>query len=101
MNVLMLFRISSSEMRWSGGISTETLERTVEEHAVSGKSPHESTEYPDGELTKRAQQIFATIHSPGLLGLLDLPLLLLDETTSNSPDDRLGLLDNLIAFSGL
>ena len=36
--VLMLFRMSSSEIRWSGAMSTDTLERTRE--TISQASSH-------------------------------------------------------------
>ena len=101
MNVLMLFKMSSSEIRWSAGRSTATFDRTA--LPIRGQCEREidSSRWTRGIRTKGAEEVLASVDASGLFGLLELALLLLDETTGDALDDLLRLLYDAVPRTGL
>ena len=82
-NVLMLCRMSASEMRCSGERSAAALDLTEGDECYGKK------EVTGDQHTQKAEKILALISLPLRFGFGYLPLLLLYEVSSDTPNDLL------------
>ena len=73
MKVFMLWRMSSSDTRCSGGRSIAALDLTI------GSHKKKTTESRTEKHTEERQQVPAFVRFPTVLALLDSPFFLLDE----------------------